>query len=224
MGPYRADRIGDLLERGEQLTVGDMGEMHFDVYSLQAERFMAILRPLLPDTRQGRLLQEWDLRYDAGSEGAFLFEQWYRELYRVVFGRGGIGETVVDYLKDETGVFVDFYQNFDRVLLSESSLWFVGRTREEVFRAAAVTGLQVEPRRWGEAQRFLMKHILFGGKLPTWAGFNRGPVVAIGSRATIHQGQIYRSGGRDTTFVPSYRTITDLKKRLRLIPFVVTAY
>ena len=32
----------------------------------------------------------------------------------------------------------------------------------------------------------------------------------IGGRATIHQGQIYRSGNRTTTFVPSYRFVTDL--------------
>ena len=32
----------------------------------------------------------------------------------------------------------------------------------------------------------------------------------IGGRATIHQGQIYRSGNRTTTFVPSFRLVSDL--------------
>ena len=34
--------------------------MHADLYSLQAERFMKILRPLLPDTPQGEILSSWD--------------------------------------------------------------------------------------------------------------------------------------------------------------------
>ena len=56
----------------------------------------------------------------------------------------------------------------------------------------------------------MMTHLLFGNKLPKVLGFDRGPIVGIGSRATIHQGQIYRSGGRETTFFPSFRTVTDM--------------
>ena len=74
MGSYRADRIGGLLEKGEAFTAADMYGMHADVYSLQAERYMEILRPLLPGTPQGKILAEWDLNYDAGSKGAYLFE------------------------------------------------------------------------------------------------------------------------------------------------------
>jgi penicillin amidase len=51
---------------------------------------------------------------------------------------------------------------------------------------------------------------LFGGKLPRFLGFDRGPITIIGNRATIHQGQIYRAGNRATTFCPSYRAVTDL--------------
>jgi len=56
----------------------------------------------------------------------------------------------------------------------------------------------------------MLRHLLLGGKLPRFLGFDRGPVTAIGGRATIHQGQIYRSGGRETTFVPSFRFVADL--------------
>jgi len=52
--------------------------------------------------------------------------------------------------------------------------------------------------------------LLVGGRLPRWAGFDRGPVPLRGGRGTIHQGQIYRSGGRQTSFAPSYRLVTDL--------------
>ena len=47
MGSYRAERINALLAEKDDFTVEDVYAMHADVYSLQAERFMAILRPIL---------------------------------------------------------------------------------------------------------------------------------------------------------------------------------
>jgi penicillin amidase len=210
MGRYRADRISDLLRKGESYTVDDMFRMHFDVYSRQAECFMEILRPVLPRTEQGRILSDWDYCYSSGSAGAFLFEQFYRGLFTEVFGKGGLGKDVVSHLAEETGVLVDFYTNFDRILLAEQSVWFGDRTREQIYRHVATESLDVQVRTWGEVQQYVMKHLLLGGKLPRWLGFDRGPVTAIGGRATIHQGQIYRSAGRVTTFVPSFRLVTDM--------------
>jgi len=210
MGAYRAERIRDLLREREGLTVEDMMTMHFDLYSLQAERFMHHLEPLLPDTPQGAILKSWDRCYDAASQGAFLFERFYQELVREVFGRRGMGAQVVDFLAAQTGVFVDFYANFDAVLLSETSPWFGDRSREDLYRETAARALAVAPQEWGRDRRITLTHILLGGKLPGFAGFDRGPITGIGGRATVHQGQIYQSGGRVTTFMPSFRWVTDM--------------
>jgi len=210
MGSYRADRIDQLIEAQNNMTVEHIYKMHYDVYSRQAELFMDILKPLLPDTSQGRILKNWGLNYTANSRGAFLFEEFYKGLYREVFGKNGFGADVLDFLAEETGVFADFYSNFDRILLAEESIWFNSRPREEIYRKVAVETLHLEPRTWGSTRTFTMNNILFDGKLPRFLGFDRGPVVGIGNRATIHQGQIYRSAGRDTTFFPSFRMITDL--------------
>jgi penicillin amidase len=210
MGPYRADRIAQLLRERDDFAVIDMFTMHFDLYSPQAKAFMAILRPLLPNTPQGEILKQWDLRYSADSRGAFLFEQVYQALRREVFGKSGLGEGVVDHLAQETNLFIGFYLNFDRVLLAGESRWFGGESRDELYRRVAAEALSVEPRRWGEVQQYVMRHLLWGGKLPRFLGFDRGPITAIGGRATIHQAQIYRSAGRTGTFVPSFRIVTDL--------------
>ena len=69
MSSYRADRIADLLDKGESLTVEDMQKMHYDLYSRQAEAFMEIIAPLLPASENGNILRDWDLRYDAASLG-----------------------------------------------------------------------------------------------------------------------------------------------------------
>lgn len=212
MGSYRSDRIADILVSRDDFTVSDMCAMHFDVHSKQADLFMEILRPLLPNTPQGDILKDWDLCYDEDSCGAFLFEQFYKELYREVFGKSGFGADVVDFLQNDTGTFIDFYANFDRVLLAETSSWFGGKTRDEIFRAVAKKALAVASTPWGAGRTYTMTNIFFGGKLPKFLKFDRGPITAIGGRATISQGQIYTGGGRDTTFLPSYRMVTDFSE------------
>ena len=52
-----------------------------------------------------------------------------------------------------------------------------------------------------------------GGRLPGFCGFDQGPVTAIGNRATIHQGQLYRSASRMTSFLPSFRLVTDMGQK-----------
>jgi penicillin amidase len=212
MGTYRADRIAHLLETGGMLDVAKMQVLQQDLYSPQAEAFMAILRPLLPDSPQGRILAEWDLRYTADSKGATLFERVYTRLMRDVFGRHGMGFPVTNYLFAETGIFIDFYANFDRILLSRHSAWFDDRPREDLFREAVDAALKAAPESWGKSRQIMFKHLLLGGRLPRFLGFDRGPAPAAGGRATVHQGQVYRSGGRETTFMPSLRLIIDMNE------------
>jgi penicillin G amidase len=155
---------------------------------------------------------DWDFRYNPESEGAYLFEEFYKELYREVFGKNNMGIGVIDFLKSETGTFVDFYLNFDRILLMENSSWFNGQKREDIYKKSLEKILKMKPKKWGEVQKVIFKHILLGGKLPLFLRFDRGPVTIIGGRATIHQGQIYRSANRETTFAPSFRFVTDFGK------------
>ena len=210
MGSYRADRINQLLEKNSKVTIEDMLDMQSDVYSLQAELFMKILLPLLPDSANADILRNWDMKYDLNSKGAYLFEKFYRELMKEVFGRNGLGVEIFEFLNKETGIYIDFYQNFDRVLLSEESEWFGGKSRDEVYKKVAGSSLNCKAHKWGKTQKFRMLHLIFGKKLPVFFGFDRGPIRIAGGRATIQQGQIYRSNGRVTTFMPSYRTVSDL--------------
>ncbi len=209
MGSYRSDRISELLSSRSDLTSDDMFKMHFDVHSKQAALFMKILRPLLPNTEQGNILKLWDLCYDADSKGAYLFELFYKALYQNVFGKQGMSEGVVKFLQQETGTFIDFYANFDNILLSDKSIWFNGKSQQKIFEEALENAINCEIKTWKSVQQYKMKNILFDGKLPSILGFDKGPYTAIGGRATIHQGQIYRSAGRDTTFLPSFRMVAD---------------
>nr|WP_300458302.1 penicillin acylase family protein [Desulfobacula sp.] len=65
-------------------------------------------------------------------------------------------------------------------------------------------------KQWGDTRKVTMKNIVFNGKLPRFLGVDRGPITINGSLATPHQGQIFESGGRQTTFSPSFRMIVDM--------------
>jgi len=116
----------------------------------------------------------------------------------------------MEHLGEQAGIPADFYASFDRVLLDAGSVWYGDEDRDAVFRRVAARSLAGPARRSGERKRIVMKHLLLGGRVPRLFGFDRGPIQLIGGRATIHQGQIYRSAGCETTFAPSYRLVTDL--------------
>jgi penicillin G amidase len=208
-GDYRARRLRHLLEASDAHDLESMAAMQMDLKSEQAMQFMDRLKPLLPVSAEGRALLTWDCRYTTESLGASLFEAFYEELLREVFGEK-LGPEVVEFLWGETGMFADFFSNFDRVLLAETSSWFV-RTWQEHYRRAAERALKRRPLPYGRGRELRLAHILFGDKLPLWLGFDRGPIQLPGGRATPHQGQIYRSAGRTTSFAPSIRFISDFE-------------
>ncbi len=208
MSSWRGKRIEQLLSENDQLDVEDMQRFHYDRFSLQAEAFMRIIRPLLPDTENGRLLREWDCRYGANSLGATLFERIYAELVMNVFGKHGFGAEVMEYAGTETSLFAMQHGHFDAVLLQENSLWFGERSREEWYREAIEAALQQPPVRHGETRRLSVQNIFFAGTLPRFLGFDL-EIEHIGSRATIPQSQQFRIGGHQASFAATFRMIAD---------------
>lgn len=213
MGPYRVERISQLIEAKDKLDLDDMKEIQKDLYSIQAEKYFKIIGPLIPDSPIGRMLKKWDFKYDRTSTGATLFEEFYNELLMEVFGKKMFGEGVWSEVINGTGLVVDFYNNFDEILLNSTDpLWFDNKLRtfqkvlDRVLSKYSVN--QIKP--WGETRLVTIKNIFFDGKLPRILGFDKGPVGIEGNRATIVQGAVYQAHGRQTTFCPSYRFISDL--------------
>jgi penicillin G amidase len=202
-----------MLEARDDHTVESMKKLQYDLYSKQAEDFMAIIRPLLPDSANGKILAQWDLKYKAESAAPYLFERIYSELIAIVFGELNFNPTVIDYLVHETVLMHDYYYNFDRILLSEESPWFQGCSRVEIFRKAIEHALAVKPEPYGKKQKVMMRNLFFGGRLPRWLGFDYGPLQLGGGRATISISQIFKTEGRTSTFSPAYRFITDFRER-----------
>lgn len=155
-------------------------------------------------------MKEWDLRYSSDSIAATLFKAVYMALIYRFFGDNGLGRDVIDHIMKETSLFNDYYANFDCILLSDGSAWFEGEEREQLFRDALEEELKVDAVPYGKTRDITIGHMLFGGQLLAFLGFDYGPLELPGGRETVPLGQIFRSGGRTTTSSPSYRLIADL--------------
>src|ERR1041385_311613 len=77
MASYRADRLATILAAKSSgttaMTLQDMRALQMDLYSTQAEMFMPIIRPLLPEFADRHseavvALQEWDFNYSSDSK------------------------------------------------------------------------------------------------------------------------------------------------------------
>ncbi len=211
MAPYRAELIRRRLEEKDKLNVDDMKRIHYDRYSLQAEKFMATIKPLLPDTPNGCTLRDWDMCYTTDSSGATLFENVYLALVKLVFGEMGFGKEIMSQAMEKTTLFPMLHGNFDAVLLKEESVWFGDQSRADLFKEAIQRGLAAPALRHGQTRRIFINNQFFGGKLPRFLGFDY-EFEHIGSRATIPQSQIYESAGRDSSFAATFRMICDFAK------------
>jgi len=212
MAPYRAQRIRELLEKSDSVDMHYFKQMHYDLFSKQAERLMPLILPLLPDSENANILKEWDLTYNLDSKGAMLFESIYQNIIKVVFGKNGVGEKVMQHLFVRTCILTDFYGNFDDVLMEENSPWFKEIDRSTQLKEAIEQGLNVAAKPYGETRKFDMLNIFLDGKFPAFLGFDVKNLKLPGCRATIPQGQIYIHAGRITTFSPSFRMIVEIEK------------
>lgn len=210
MATYRSERIRQLLMKKHRKDAEYMKEIQYDLYSLQAERMMKVILPYIPDTENGRILKSWDCTYRNDSLGASVFENVYLSLIETIFGDHGFGRDTIKYILTETCLFNDYYGNFDTIIFNEKSKWFEAESRESMVRRAIADGLDRKVKSYGKTRKIYFRNILLGGKIPAFIGLDYGPVEIPGSRATVLQGQIFRTGGRVVTFSPSCRIIADM--------------
>jgi penicillin G amidase len=228
MGPYRTERISNLLSRKNNFTIEDMKIIQNDIYSIQGERFLKILRPILIKESQNeytKILLNWDFLYNKDSQGAFLFEKFYQkiqfEIWKRVFGDEITNHVVKKHL------IIYYYHYFDNVILSHdmryNSLLWKNQTQEETFTLVWRSFVEdnIEMKRFGDYSSSYIKNIFFAevlsGKIGSLLGIHKGPYEMEGSRSTINQIQII-DYNNETRIVsgPSWRIITLLKHNYSL--------
>lgn len=214
--PYRAERIERMIRSRKKSGAEFMKEIQYDLYSVQAERILKIILPLVTETKKGNILKSWDLMYKPDSEGASVFENIYSSMIETFFGEYGIGRETIKRLFTKTDLFKDYYMIFDNVILNKKSCWFKYGTREDLLRIIISEGLKKRIYRYGKTRKVYFRHLLLGDKIPYFSGLNSGPVELPGGRATVFQGQILENAGHKTAYSVSYRIIADMSDEFLL--------
>ena len=85
--PYRAERITELIESKDKLSLEDMQDIQFDRVTLLYQDFRPLLEQLQPNSPQAQLwrdrLLNWDGNTLPDSQEASVFEAWYLELTKL---------------------------------------------------------------------------------------------------------------------------------------------
>ncbi len=214
---YRKERIVERLTEIPKATLADMQRLQYDVVSMQARKLLPIFLPNLDDGPIRERLAAWDGSYDVENREATLFARLYRNVLLEIFGQapqengGGIGWRRMLYLSSRVGYSTMVLTVIDRLLERAESLWWRGRDKGELIRAAG-TRLEHEPDQpWGEVNVFHFVNRFFPDRrVGRVLGFHSGKMPMPGCYATPFQGHLLMTAKRETSFAPSYHFVTDL--------------
>jgi penicillin amidase len=120
---YRGKRINDRLAAMHNATVDSMRIMQSDNYSILAQDVLpAMLKYLDPSKMDNEQLQalaiikKWDKHYAAGSQGASIFNNWWRTFYLMTWDEFDTNSIPLKYPS---------YDRTEKLLLTEpNSKWF----------------------------------------------------------------------------------------------------
>ncbi|HMQ48882.1 MAG TPA: penicillin acylase family protein [Saprospiraceae bacterium] len=163
---YRGRYINQRLEAMQSATVEDMMALQNDSYSLKAEDALPLLLGILDASvaeHKGhpavQNLRTWDKRFEGWSTAPVLFEQWYKEAYRLTFDE--ILENEINLLHPEDWRFIDMLAQ------TPSDELFDIKTTEQKEQAADVVLLALDTvlkqldtsQTWSELQQFSVQHL-----------------------------------------------------------------
>lgn len=224
--PFRAQRIIELIEQGDKLTVDDMRAMLSDVVSIQARELLPILRNVTPteprETVALELLRSWDGAMNGESAAAAVYQSYYYAALEAVFA---------DELR---GFFTDVYRlqnNFPAlalrsVLLGGHDEWCDNVTTPDIVEDCPTTLAQAlrkglatmatlqgenDPTRWrwDRVHQAIFPHNPFS-QVEALRGFFERRVPTGGDTFTINFGPVRIREPYLQYNGPSYRQIIDL--------------
>jgi penicillin amidase len=215
MGSDRVDRILSLLAERRHHDVQTFAAMQRDVVSDRGRRWRDRLRfaGLLANVEDGgpaATVARWDGRETSGNEAAERMEAFWQEMMREVYGKGVFGETAFELLAHRTSVLGMYAAAFDDGAIRHGAAWTARRDLDELCRDvwSRIAGERSGRRR--RVSRIVFRHLLFGGRMPGWAGFDKGPFSIHGGRSTLHQVQRVPGRGHESIVAPVYRFVCDL--------------
>lgn len=220
---FRSDRIHELLEGRDDLTVADMTAIQTDALNVFARELV----PRLVDFRLGssyymdglRLLEEWDFQQTTDSAATAYFNEFWRQLLEKTFS-------------DELGstppggdrwmqVVLNIWEDADSHWWDDKSTPLVRETRDQIVVSALRDSRDELTRRqsriasrwkWGDQHELLLRNATLGssGVGVIEALFNRGPEPVAGGTAIVNANGWDAAEGFGVVTVPSMRMVVDL--------------
>lgn len=240
--PTRSERIGEMLERKERLSVGDFKRIQADQMSKLAERFKPVIVAELhrsedwsPLERQALdRLVSWDGVLAASSPEASIFETFLSQFAENLLLDDMGDELYADFL--DSGVLLDY--TIQNTMSAQDSLWSDDRStpeKKENFRDIVQNsfrdtvaylrekmGANPERWQWGQIHRLTLEHPMGSvGLLNRLFGFNKGPFEVGGSSHTICSYSYLDSAPFAVNWGSSHRhiySLADWDESLTVIP------
>lgn len=216
-GSYRNDRIQEMLAAHSKFSIDDMKSMQNEIFSIKAKTALERLTPFLPNSSYTVNLKGWDFRYDNNSKTPHLFEEIYYRLNRELFGREFQGAQNWDHFMDNTPMYGNFHNNFDRILLNptpeELDLWYgvegyegwMTSRLKKIIKEITVEDFQFK--KWKEFRTFQVQNSLMPEFLRKWFNLDSEPTVFSGCPDAINQSTVMQRGFYKITSSASYRGI-----------------
>lgn len=195
--PYRAQRIEQRLTAKDKLSPDDFQGIQADVYSLPAERLVPYLLQVSPagdvQAQAMQALQEWDMRENADSRGAAVFEAWFRHAILNTFS-DELGSRMEDYGRFGTEALLQMVDEADAVWWDDVTTPDKAETRKDILSQALANAVEELQERqgsnwsWGGLHSMTFVHQPLGQSdiAPLEWVFNKGPIRARGSNFTVN--------------------------------------
>ena len=221
---YRAQRIVELLEANQSVSIADIQAIHGDSSPTYVRELLPSLLTLTSDDPQLRealdLLHAWDGGMVRDSAGALIFESFRIHLVDLTFG-DELGDHLLRRARSRLAVAIG------RIITDPDTVWFDNvdtpqvETRDEIMLQAlqeAVDelseklGSNMARWHWGDLHTATFANQSLGqsGVAPIEAIFNRGPVAVDGTCCAVNATSYSLNDPYQVTAVPSQRMIVDL--------------
>ncbi|MCM0625009.1 penicillin acylase family protein [Lysinibacillus sp. OL1_EC] len=219
--PYRFERIKEVLEENDAITVDDMMALQMDQHNLYAREFLPDLLTSIKEKDQNgkyadimAMLEKWDM-VDAKESGApLVFHTLMIKLQEVLFK---------DQMpEDMYGIMYGKFNITDQLLRTaysgEKSIWIEeqGGIDETVYKAFELTIAQLEDQfgknsskwQWGDYHQLTFDHTLGSASPILAAYFNAKKVPIGGSKVTVQAADNDLAGNVDHG--ASWRFVVDV--------------
>lgn len=219
--PYRFERIKEVIEANDSLTVEDMMNLQMDQHNLYAREFLPYLLPSIKAQDQDgkykdviKLLENWDM-VDAKDSGApLVFHTLMEKLQEVLF-KDQMPEDMYELMY---GKFNITDQLLRTAYAGKRSIWIEeqGGVDATVYKALELTVTQIEDQfgknaskwKWGDFHQLTFDHTLGKASPILAAYFNAKKVPIGGSKVTVQAADNDLAG--NVTHGASWRFVVDV--------------